>query len=269
VRRVAIVTGGATGIGRVLSEGLAADGFAVIVGYHDNVTGAAGTARAIEAAGGEVRLVRADGAAPETAAALVDTAVSAFGGLDVMCCHAGLTTFGPFLEADAASFDRVVATNLRGTFFAAQAAARRMVEQGRGGRIVLTSSSTARRAIENAAAYAMTKAGIESLARNLAIELAGAGITVNAVAPGSVVNDRNLADDPTYAERWGAVNPIGRVGEGADILGAIRFLIGPEAGFVTGQTLVVDGGWTAAGRTPDDILRTADGIRASTEPDAR
>jgi len=264
-KSVAIVTGGATGIGRDLAEGLAADGFAVVVGWFVNVDGARETARSIEAAGGEVRLVRGDAGDPATADALVEAAVTSFGRLDVMCCHAGVTVFGPFLDVEPDGFDRVVATNLRGTFFAAQAAARRMVEQGEGGRIVLTSSVTAHRAIDGAAVYAMTKAGIEALARNLAIELAGAGITVNAVAPGSIVNERNQADDPTYAERWGAVNPIGRVGHGEDVLEAVRFLVGPGAGFLTGQTLVVDGGWTTVGRGPDDVLRAADAIRTSIE----
>ena len=265
MKRVAIVTGGATGIGRVLSEGLSADGFAVVVGWFGNVEGARETSFSIEAAAGDVRLVQGDAADPDTATALVEAAVSSFGRLDVMCCHAGVTLFRPFLETDPDAFDRVVATNLRGTFFAAQAAARRMVEQGDGGRIVMTSSVTARRAIDGTAVYAMTKAGIEALARNLAIELAGAGITVNAVAPGSIVNDRNLADDPTYVERWGAINPVGRVGIGADVLEAVRFLVGPGAGFITGQTLVVDGGWAMAGRTPDDVLRLADTIRSSVE----
>jgi glucose 1-dehydrogenase len=257
MQRVAIVTGGATGIGRALSEGLAGDGYAVVVGYFGNVDGAADTARAIEAAGGSVRLVRGDLGRIETAAALVDAAVSGFGRLDVMCCHAGLTVFERFMDATPESFDRVVATNLRGTFFAAQASARRMIEQGDGGRIVLTSSVTARRAVDGTAAYGMTKAGIEALARTLAVELASAGITVNAVAPGSIVNDRNLGDDPAYAERWAAVNPVGRVGVGDDIVAAVRFLVGPGSGFVTGQTIVVDGGWTAAGRTPDDVVRLA------------
>jgi 3-oxoacyl-[acyl-carrier protein] reductase len=257
MQRVAIVTGGATGIGRALSEALAADGYAVVVGYFGNADGASDTARAIEAAGGSARLVRGDLGRVETAAELVDAAVTGFGRLDVMCCHAGLTVFERFVEATPASFDRVVATNLRGTFFAAQAAARQMIEQGDGGRIVLTSSVTARRAVHGTAAYGMTKAGIEGLARTLAIELASAGITVNAVAPGSIVNDRNLADDPGYAERWAAVNPVGRVGIADDVVAAVRFLVGPGAGFLTGQTIVVDGGWTAAGRTPDEVVRLA------------
>lgn len=264
-RRVAIVTGGATGIGRTISEGLATDGLAVVVGYFDNEVGAAETAEAIEAGGGEIRLVRGDAGDPATGAALVDRALTSFGRLDVMCGHAGLTLFRGFLEMEPEAFDRLVATNLRGTYFTAQAAARRMVEQGQGGRIVLTSSVTGQRAIAGASAYAMTKAGIEALARNLAIELADAGITVNAVTPGSIVNERNLADDPAYAERWAALNPIGRVGSGADVLAAIRFLVGPDAGFITGQTIVVDGGWTIAGRTPDDVVRLGGAIEAATD----
>jgi NAD(P)-dependent dehydrogenase (short-subunit alcohol dehydrogenase family) len=266
---VAIVTGGATGIGRAISEGLAADGLAVVVGYFGNAAGAAETARAIEAAGGEVRLVRGDAGDPATAAVLVEAAVASFGRLDVLCGNAGLTLFRRFLEIDPDAFDGLVATNLRGTFFTAQAAARRMVEQGQGGRIVLTSSVTAHRAIDGGSAYAMTKAGIEALARNLALELGDAGITVNAVTPGSIVNERNLADDPGYAERWGALNPVGRAGSGADVLAAIRFLIGPDAGFVTGQTIVVDGGWTTAGRMPDDVVRLARAIDAATEAPRR
>ena len=224
---------------------------------------------AIEAGGGEVRLVRGDAGDPAAGAALVDAALTSFGRLDVLCGHAGLTLFRGFLEMEPEAFDRLVATNLRGTYFTAQAAARRMVEQGQGGRIVLTSSVTAQRAIAGASAYAMTKAGIEALARNLAIELADAGITVNAVTPGSIVNERNLADDPAYAERWAALNPVGRVGSGADVLAAIRFLIGPDAGFITGQTIVVDGGWTIAGRTPDDVVRLGRAIETATDPTGR
>jgi 3-oxoacyl-[acyl-carrier protein] reductase len=258
VQRVAIVTGGATGIGRALSTGLAADGILVVVGWHGNEAGAQDTLRAIETAGGRATLVQGDIAELATAERLVETAVSAYGRLDVLCAHAGLTLFAPFLETTPETFDRLIATNLRGTFFTAQAAAQRMVQQGEGGRIVLTSSVNARRAIETLSAYAATKAGIEALARNLAVELSPLGITVNAVAPGSTVNERNLAGDPRYGERWAAINPAARVGRGEDVFAAVRYLVSEEAGYITGQTLVVDGGWTAAGRAPDDVERLAE-----------
>jgi 3-oxoacyl-[acyl-carrier protein] reductase len=261
MQRVAIVTGGATGIGRTLSEGLASDGYAIVVGYHGNEIGAAETARAIESNGGAVRLVQGDQSELATAEWLVETAVSSFGRLDVLCAHAGITVHERFLDVRPETFDRVVATNLRGTFFTAQAAARRMVDQGDGGRIVLTSSVNARLAIDGFAAYAMTKAGIEALARNLAIELSPRGITVNAVAPGAIVNERNLATDPDYANRWAVVDPVGRAGFGSDVLAAVRYLIAPHAGFVTGQPIVIEGGWTVAARSPDDVERLAERMR--------
>jgi glucose 1-dehydrogenase len=261
VQRVAIVTGGATGIGRTLSAGLAADGLAVVIGYHQNEAGARQALQAIEDAGGRAVLVQGDIGDQATAERLVSTAVAVFDRLDVLCAHAGITLFAPFLDTTSDTFDRLVATNLRGTYFMAQAAARRMVEQGEGGRIVLTSSVNARTAIETLSAYAVTKAGIEAMARNLAVELSPLGITVNAVAPGSTVNERNLADDPGYAERWAAINPAGRVGTGEDVLAAVRYLVAEDAGYITGQTIVVDGGWTAAGRAPHDVERLADRLR--------
>jgi NAD(P)-dependent dehydrogenase (short-subunit alcohol dehydrogenase family) len=267
VQRVAIVTGGATGIGRALSVGLAADRLAVVIGYHGNEAGAHDTLRAIEAAGGRGTLVQGDIADLSTGERLVATAVGRFGRLDVLCAHAGITLFAPFLETTPETFDRLVATNLRGTYFTAQAAARRLVEQGEGGRIVLTSSVNARRAIETLSAYAMTKAGIEAMARNLAVELSPHGITVNGVAPGSTLNERNVAGDPGYGERWAAINPAGRVGQGEDMLAAVRYLVGDDAGYITGQTIVVDGGWTAAGRTPDDVERLAERLRPVREGD--
>ena len=269
MQRVAVVTGGATGIGRALSVGLAADGLAVVIGYHGNASGARETLRAIEEARGQAALVQGDIADLATAERLVDTAVSRFGRLDVLCAHAGVTLFAPFLETTTETFDRLVATNLRGTYFTAQAAARRMVEQSDGGRIVLTSSVNARVAILTLSAYAVTKAGIEAMARNLAVELSPLGITVNAVAPGSTVNERNLAGDPAYAERWAAINPAARVGTGDDVLAAVRYLVGEEAGYITGQTIVVDGGWTAAGRAPGDVERLAERLRMAGRSDRK
>ena len=242
---------------------------AVVIGYHGNASGARETLRAIEEARGQAALVQGDIADLATAERLVDTAVSRFGRLDVLCAHAGVTLFAPFLETTTETFDRLVATNLRGTYFTAQAAARRMVAQGDGGRIVLTSSVNARVAIETLSAYAVTKAGIEAMARNLAVELSPLGITVNAVAPGSTVNERNLAGDPAYAERWAAINPAARVGTGDDVLAAVRYLVGEEAGYITGQTIVVDGGWTAAGRAPGDVESLAERLRTAGRSDRK
>jgi NAD(P)-dependent dehydrogenase (short-subunit alcohol dehydrogenase family) len=137
---------------------------AVVVGWHGNDAGAHDTLRAIETAGGRAMLVQGDLADLSTAERLVDAAVSAYGRLDVLCAHAGLTRFAPFLDTTPEMFDQLVATNLRGTYFTAQAAARRMVQRGQGGRIVLTSSVNARRAIETLSAYAATKAAIEAMA---------------------------------------------------------------------------------------------------------
>ena len=234
-RRVAIVTGGATGIGRTISEGLAADGLAVVVGYFGNEAGAAATARAIETGGGEVRLVRGDAGDPAAGAALVDAALTSFGRLDVLCGHAGLTLFRGFLEMEPEAFDRLVATNLRGRTSRHRPQRAGWSSRAQGGRIVLTSSVTAQRAIAGAVGVRDDEGrdrGARPEPRDRARRRRDHGQRGD---PGSIVNERNLADDPAYAERWAALNPVGRVGSGADVLAAIRFLIGPDAGFITGS----------------------------------
>jgi 3-oxoacyl-[acyl-carrier protein] reductase len=181
---------------------------------------------------------------------LVDRTVRELGRLDVFVANAGLTRWAPFLEVDETTWDTVLGLNLKGSYFGAQAAARQMVAQGDGGRIVFSSSVTGSRAIPNLSAYAITKAGLQHMATVLALELGPRGITVNALAIGATVNERNLSDDPDYAERWGEVLPTGRVGHAADVAAALSYLVSPEAAMVTGHTLTVDGGWTGMGRTP-------------------
>ena len=211
MQRVAIVTGGATGIGRALSEALAADGYGVVVGYFGNADGASDRrARGSRLRSGSVRLVRGDLGRVETAAELLDAAVTGLRRLDVMCCHAGLTVFERFVEATPASFDRVVATNLQETFFAAPKPRRDRYRAGRWRPDRADVVVTARRAVDGTAAYGMTKAGIEGLARTIAVGWR-APASPSTPVRGSIVNDRNLADDPGYAERWAAGQP-GRSG---------------------------------------------------------
>ena len=154
------------------------------------------------------------------------------------------------LNVDEATWDAVADLNLKGSYFGAQAAARRMVAQGDGGRIVLSSSVTGSRAIPNLSAYAVTKAALQHMATVLALELGPHGITVNAISIGATVNERNLTDDPEYAEHWAEVLPTGRVGHPEDVAAALSYLVSPEAAMVTGHTLTVDGGWTGMGLTP-------------------
>jgi 3-oxoacyl-[acyl-carrier protein] reductase len=176
--------------------------------------------------------------------------VEELGRLDVFAANAGVTRWAPFLDVDEATWDVVVDLNLKGSYFGAQAAARQMVAQGDGGRIVFSSSVTGSRAIPNLSSYAVTKAGLQHMAAVLALELGRHGITVNALAIGATVNERNLADDPDYAEHWAGVLPTGRVGRPDDVAAALSYLVSPEAAMVTGHTLAVDGGWTGVGLTP-------------------
>src|SRR5690606_34510890 len=188
--------------------------------------------------------------------AMVQTAVDTFGRLDMAVANAGLTLWGDFFEYEPDAFEQVVGLNLRGSFFLAQAAARQMRAQGTGGRIVLMSSVTGHQAVPYLSAYGMTKAGLEMLARALVLELSPHGITINCVAPGATLTPRNLQDDPNYAESWGRIVPTRRVATPADIANAALFLLSPQSGQITGQTIVVDGGWTAISPTPSlDFIR--------------
>ena len=182
---------------------------------------------------------------------LVREAVEEFGGLDVCVCNAGLTSWGDFFKYKPADFERVVGVNLRGTYFLAQAAARQFREQGRGGRIVLMSSVTGHQAVPYLSAYGMTKAALEMLARNLVLELSPHGIAINCVAPGAVITPRNLNDDPDYEATWAALTPVGQAIQVEDIANAALFLASEASGKITGQTIVVDGGWSATSPIPN------------------
>jgi glucose 1-dehydrogenase len=248
--QVAIVTGAGEGIGYEISRQLCQQGASVLLNdlIEDRAKHAAQTIQ--EETGAICIGVGGDVADIKTVRGLVAQAVEHFGKLNICICNAGLTLWGDFFDYRPEDFDRILKVNLRGSFFLSQAAARQFREQGNGGRIVLMSSVTGHQAIPYIAAYAMTKTALEMLAKNLVLELAPLGITVNTVAPGAVVTPRNLKDDPDYEKRWGDVIPVGKIIMPEDIANAVLFLVDPDSAKITGQTIVVDGGWTSYSPTP-------------------
>jgi 3-oxoacyl-[acyl-carrier protein] reductase len=246
--KTAIVTGAAVGIGFDIARQLAAQGAAVVLNDLDAGL-AAKAAQAIAAEGGEAIAVAGDASDLGLLQKLVNEAVSQFGSLDIAVANAGITTFGDFFEYSPAQFQQLVAVNLHGSFFLAQFAARQMKAQGTGGRILFMSSVTGHQSHRHLATYGMTKAGLEQLARGLVMELAPLQITVNAIAPGATLTERTLHDS-SYQETWQRITPTGRPATVEDIAHAALFLLSPMAGHITGQTLVVDGGWTAVSPQP-------------------
>ena len=249
--RSAVVTGAGQGIGREIARQLALEGTSVLLNDQDEPL-AEEAAGAIRAEGAVVLAAGGDVADPHVTRDLVDRAVAAFGRLDAAVANAGITMHCDFLDYRPEDFDRLLAVNLRGSFFLAQAAARRFRAQGTPGRILFLSSVTGHLAIRQMAPYGMTKAALEALARNLALELAPLGVTVNAVAPGATATPRTLLEEGWEAA-WGKATPNGRVASGTDVAAAALFLLSDAAAHVTGQSLVVDGGWTAKGAVPGGV----------------
>lgn len=251
--RVAIVTGASREIGAAMALALAREGAAVVVSYFSEPDRAEATADRIRAIGGRAITCRADTSKVADNFALVAAAVEAFGRLDIFVANAGITKFGRFIDYSEATFDMVANLNFKGSFFGAQAAAQQMLKQPRdeyGGRIVFSSSVVGITAVPGMAAYGATKAAINYLAMALAAELSPYGITVNSIGIGATTNERNLRDDPNYAENWGRILPIGRALTPEDSAAALLYLVSPAASAVTGITLPVDGGHALQSPTP-------------------
>ncbi|MCY3831449.1 MAG: SDR family NAD(P)-dependent oxidoreductase [Chloroflexi bacterium] len=246
-----IVTGAGEGIGYEVARQFCAEGASVLL--NDILPDRAQAAADAIAAETRARCVAAAGdvADVDTVRALVKQAVATFGELNICVCNAGLTSWGDFFSYAPADFERVLAVNLRGSYFLAQAAARQFRDQASSGRIVLMSSVTGHRAVPYLSAYGMTKAALEMLAKNLVLELSPHGITINCVAPGAVITPRNLNDDPDYEARWGSLIPVGQAIQTSDIANAVLFLASTESARITGQAIVVDGGWTSTSPIPN------------------
>jgi 3-oxoacyl-[acyl-carrier protein] reductase len=249
--RVAIVTGSSQGIGRGVAERLAAEGCRIVVNGLDD--GKPETvAEALRASGAEAIAVPADVGVAAEADRVFETAVRAFGGVDVLVNNAGWAEpISHLLEMTEEHWDRVMRTNLKSVFLFTRRAADLMVDQGRGGAVVSVSSWGAVRAHRAMAAYDAAKGGIEAFTRTAALDLAPFGIRVNAVGPGIIHTEGGSAmqSPEQQAERARPV-PLGRLGLPSDIASVVAFLASDDAGYVTGQVLYIDGGAMAQGRPP-------------------
>jgi NAD(P)-dependent dehydrogenase (short-subunit alcohol dehydrogenase family) len=251
--RIAIVTGSDSGIGRATAVRLAEDGCDVGITWHTDEDGARGTAQEVEAHGRRAEIRQLDVSSAADAVRVVRELTEALGGLDVFVNNAGTGHQTPVLEVDEQTFRHVVDTDLTGAFFAAQQAAKTMVAQGRGGRIVNVTSVHEHVPLRGSVAYVAAKHGLGGVTKVMALELAEHGITVNSVAPGEIATPMTAQEDtdPRGEDRPGI--PAGRPGDAREIAAAIAHLCAPDASYTTGASFVVDGGMLLMSATANQI----------------
>jgi 3-oxoacyl-[acyl-carrier protein] reductase len=242
---VAVVTGAGRGIGRAIAARLAASGARVVIAERDGSGEQA--AAALRERGAEAICVLTDVSDPEQVGVLVERTRSDLGEIDVLVNNAAVSLGESFLETSLETWSRTIAVNLTGPFLCAQAVARAMVGAGTRGRIVNVASINSFAAERRAASYVASKGGIAMLTKAMAVDLAGHGIRVNAVAPGPIRTEATAAlfDAEPYRSAIVQGVPLGRSGDAAEVAAAVHFLASEEASFVTGETLVVDGGFIA------------------------
>jgi glucose 1-dehydrogenase len=246
--QIAIITGAGVGIGFEVARQMALEGAKVVLNDIDENL-AHSASQKIKEKGGICEAFGGDVSDMPTIEGIVKFAVKTFGKLDILIANAGITTYGSFLEYQPESMQKLLQINLFGTFFLTQAAAKQMVLQGQGGSILLTSSVTGHAAHPFLAAYGMTKAGIDQLAKNLVIDLAPHNININTIVPGATLTERTLEDED-YLKTWSKITPSGRPATTVDIANAALFLVSPFSRQIMGQNLVIDGGWTSVGVPP-------------------
>jgi NAD(P)-dependent dehydrogenase (short-subunit alcohol dehydrogenase family) len=239
--KTALVTGASKGVGKGIALELARAGCHVAVNYNSDAAGAGVTVSEITARGLKAFAVQANVGASAEVDAMFSMVLQEFGKIDVLVNNAGVQTWKALLDLEEAEWDRVIDTNLKGTFLCSQRAARLMKEHG-GGRIVNIGSGCNKVAFPHLVDYTASKGGIEMFTKVAAAELGQYNITVNCVAPGAVEIERTKHEAGDYAGTWAKLTPLGRVGVPADIGKTVAFLAGPGADFITGQTIWVDGG---------------------------
>jgi len=261
--KTALITGAGAGIGRAIAAGLVASGANVVLNDIDEEL-ASITALEIEA-GSEGRCLSVPGDAGDVDVIdkMVELAMTKFGRVDYAIPNAGITVFGSFDEVSPEAFDRINHVNLRGSYFLTQRATRAMRKGGHGGRVVLMSSNVGVQSYPMLSAYAMTKSALQMMAKNLVAELGPHGITINALAPGATLTERTMKEQDDYAGVWSELVPRGAIATPEDIANTCLFLLSDASRHINGQTIVVDGGWSATSPLPkevasDDVNKASD-----------
>ncbi len=239
----ALITGASSGIGRAISIELARHGWEIVADHYRDPDGAERTLELVREVGGTGWAHDADVGSGQELDALFERIAAHAKPLSVLVNNAAVQTFASLLELTEDDWDRTLRTNLKGTFLCMQRAARAM--QPLGGCIVNIGSGANQIPFPQLGDYVASKGGIEMLTKVAAVEFGKLGIRVNCVAPGAIENERTRAESPNYARTWSQLTPLGRIGTEQDVANTVAYLVGPQASFVTGQTLFVDGGlWT-------------------------
>jgi 3-oxoacyl-[acyl-carrier protein] reductase len=244
---VAIVTGAGQGIGFEIAKQLCISGAAVVLNDVDEKL-AKNAAEKVSVHGNCVALA-GDAGNASFIQQMVDEAVKHFGKLTIAVANAGITLFGDFFDYKPEALQSVMSLNIGGSFLLTQAAAKQMKQQKSGGSILLMSSVTGHQAHKNLAAYGITKAALEMLAKTLVVELSPYHISINAIAPGATITERT-SEDENYINTWSRITPMGRPATVEDIANAALFMVAPSSRHITGQSLIIDGGWTSVSPSP-------------------
>lgn len=242
----AIVTGSDSGIGKATAIALAEDGFDVGITWRSDEEGAEGAAKEVRDLGRVAVTTHLDLTGPDVGGRILELA-DRLGGLDVMVSNAGTGAGGPILELPIDEWREVLEVDLTAGFLVCQAAGRRMVEQGRGGRIITVTSVHEHQPRRGAAAYCASKGGLGLFTKVLALELAEHGITANAVAPGEISTPMTGQHDVDPADEHRPDHPLHRPGHAREVAAVVSFLASPASSYVTGQSIIVDGGLTLLG----------------------
>jgi len=250
-RKLAIVTGASSGLGRTIALTLAEQGWDVAFNHMADQSGASTVASALRASGADVFVAESDVGLKRDVEAFFDSTTHHFGRPpDLLVNNAGIQTWGSLLDVDDADWDRVIRTNLKGCFLNTQRFAKALIGTQRQGAIVNIGSACNQVPFPKLVAYTASKGGIEMFTKVSALELGPHRISVNCVAPGAILTERTLREAPDYEGSWSALTPLGRVGGPQDVANAVLFFAAEKSSFVTGQTLFVDGGLFMAPRWP-------------------